>query len=126
VDGFGASYRGTKRKRTADISQKSEKHSDSQVADEREFSSDQSASDSNESEFQGFGDDSEDIETDGALPQSAVPVEKYIPPAARKAMTQVSAADEDPKLRKQVQGLLNRYDITSHSSCLIIGSPKRV
>jgi hypothetical protein len=126
VDGLGTSHRGTKRKRTAEISYRSKKRDDSEVADESAVSSDQTAGDSDESEFEGFGEDSEGVETDEASPQSVIPLGKYIPPAVRKAMMQESAPEQDPKLRKQVQGLLNRYDITSDWLCLTIDSQKRI
>ena len=61
-----------------------------------------------ESEFQGFSDAS-----DITKPSSTSTVSRlgnYVPPAARKTPAPLlSESEEDPRLRKQVQGILNRY-----------------
>jgi hypothetical protein len=60
-----------------------------------------------ESEFEGFSETSESAEQP-AQP-SVTPSGKYIPPAARKAQSvQLPTHQEDPRLQKQIQGVLNR------------------
>ena len=111
MENFRTSQRGTKRKRGGETNLITKSRRDVEVMDDDESTSYQE-DDSDESEFKGFGASSED---DGVTESSSkpppVPAGKYIPPAARKGMAQVSSAGEDPRLRKQVQGLFNRYDI---------------
>ena len=57
-----------------------------------------------ESEFKGFSDSSDSEPEEGSDPQSG----RYVPPAARKVQAALSTHEEDPRLRKQIQGMLNR------------------
>jgi hypothetical protein len=60
-----------------------------------------------ESEFEGFSETSESPNQPSQL--YVATSGKYIPPAARKSQqTLLPAQQEDPKLRKQIQGVLNR------------------
>ena len=63
-----------------------------------------------ESEFEGFSSPLDSPEVSKPAPQPVVPQGKYIPPAARKAQsTTLSSQSDDPRLKKQIQGLINRY-----------------
>ena len=57
-----------------------------------------------ESEFKGFSDSNE-FEEETAAEQ---PAGRYTPPAACKPQVHLPTHEEDPRLRKQIQGLLNR------------------
>ena len=62
-----------------------------------------------ESEFEGFSERSESAELTQPQPQLVMPSKKYIPPAARKSQpTPLPSRDHDPRLQKQIQGLINR------------------
>ena len=56
-----------------------------------------------ESEFKGFSDSTEFEETAAEQPAG-----RYTPPAACKPQVHLPNHEEDPRLRKQIQGLLNR------------------
>lgn len=64
--------------------------------------------DAEESEFQGFSDTSDSPEPVPSVP--IVPSGKYIPPAARKTQLAIPTQEQDVRLQKQLQGILNRYD----------------
>jgi hypothetical protein len=67
--------------------------------------------DDEESEFEGFSDTPESVEKES--PYLPAPTGKYIPPAARKANPpSLPAQQEDPRLKKQIQGILNRYPLS--------------
>ena len=60
-----------------------------------------------ESEFEGFSETSDSVEQPSQ--PSIKPSGKYIPPAARKAQqASLPTQQEDPRLQKQIQGVLNR------------------
>ena len=62
-----------------------------------------------ESEFEGFSERSDSPEISQSQPKPIVPAGKYIPPAARKSQpTPLPSQDHDPRLQKQIQGLINR------------------
>lgn len=108
LEGIGSTGRGTKRKRDSD-------KVITQVNAMFEFESGQSEDSDDElwhtdvteeSEFKGFSDN---IEASPSPVPPTVVSGKYIPPAASKPDTPaLPTKEEDPRLRKQVQGLLNR------------------
>lgn len=62
-----------------------------------------------ESEFEGFSERSDTLDVKDPEPEVAVPSVKYIPPAARKThSTPLPSQNHDPRLQKQIQGLINR------------------
>ena len=82
-----------------------------QSDDESDLSSQDS--DGKGSEFKGFSDTSDSPKS---IPSAPVdPAEKYIPPAARKAQPVVAPQEQDPRLQKQLQGILNRYHTKLHN-----------
>ena len=111
LEEIGSIGRGIKRKRGS-TSLEAMKQQNTSLAleidnSEELFNESDDAEDTDESEFQGFSDTSH-------APPSPEPLSasygKYIPPAARKSQTNVlPAKKEDPRLRKQIQGILNRY-----------------
>jgi hypothetical protein len=104
LDGIGTSKRSAKRKNEFET-KNPKKYQIVQSDDEGHLSSEDS--DADESEFEGFSDISGSPEP---IPSVAVtPSGKYIPPA-RKAQPAIMPQEQDPRLQKQIQGVLNRYD----------------
>jgi hypothetical protein len=94
---------------------KPEKVPDDEDNEEHNESSSDSADYNDESEFEGFSDP--DMTPDVTEPASVPTIHatsKYIPPSARKlqALEQSDTAD-DPRLKKQAQGIVNRYFLSN-------------
>jgi hypothetical protein len=120
LEGIGTSKRGVKRKSDFEprntttkyrITQANEAE-DTESGDSLEIDLDE------ESEFEGINDPSDSLgeatkssshDSQSSI-TSVVPTGKYIPPAARKTQPpSLPAQNQDPRLHKQVQGILNRY-----------------
>jgi hypothetical protein len=118
LDGIGTSKRGTKRKADSETS-KPTKYRIAQTDETEETEEDASDSegddDDEESEFEGFSDIPEPPVKES--PYLPAPTGKYVPPAARKANPpSLPAQQEDPRLKKQIQGILNRYTVSLSSN----------
>jgi hypothetical protein len=110
LEGLESFKRGTKRKADSETT-KPTKYRIAQTddtVDDEESSEDDSNIFDDASEFEGFSDASEAVQQKSA--PLVTPTGKYIPPAARKA-NPPSLPDQaqDPRLHKQIQGMLNRY-----------------
>ena len=109
LEGIGESKRGTKRKPDLAISG-SRKRRVMQEINSESSGNESSGMLEEESEFEGFSSPLDSPEVSKPAPQPVVPQGKYIPPAARKAQsTTLSSQSDDPRLKKQIQGLINRY-----------------
>jgi hypothetical protein len=89
------------------IAEEDSEEDEDELEDESESSGESDEDDlEEESEFKGFSDSSEsEPETAKA---SDTPSGRYVPPAARKEQPTLPTHEEDPRLRKQIQGMLNR------------------
>ena len=105
MDGISTSKRSTKRKNEFET-KSPKKYRITQSDDESDLSSEDSYAE--ESEFEGFSNTSGSPEPILSVP--VIPSGKYVPPAARKAQPVITPQEQDPRLQKQLQGILNRYD----------------
>jgi hypothetical protein len=102
------SNRGTKRKADLEIGDSTKKRA-LQESDGDSSDNGSLGELGEESEFEGFSDRSDSPEVSKPEPQPVAPQGKYIPPAARKAQsTALPSQSDDPRLKKQIQGLINR------------------
>jgi hypothetical protein len=119
LEGIGTAKRGVKRKGDFGAKQTAAKYRIAQAQSEEEDSSDDSSEIDfeEESEFEGISKISDSVDELSATPEApeilstsrAIPTGKYIPPAARKAQqSALPARNEDLRLHKQIQGVLNR------------------
>ena len=122
LEGIGTSTRGVKRKDNFESATTAAKYRVIEMKDEEGSSKSRSESDLEESEFDGISDTPEYVDDPSSNPahfdqtstNPAIPSGKYVPPAARQGQqSSVPAEGEDPRLHKQVKGILNRYNISS-------------
>jgi len=77
--------------------------------DDYEYDYEDSEALEEESEFEGFSERSDNPEVSHQKPEVVIPLGKYVPPAARKTQPPpLPSQDHDPRLQKQIQGLINR------------------
>jgi hypothetical protein len=117
LEGIGTAKRGVKRKSDFGAKQTATKYRIAETESEEDTSDDSSEMEfEEESEFEGISA-SDSVDELLATPEApeqlstsrAIPTGKYIPPAARKAQqSALPARDEDLRLHKQIQGVLNR------------------
>ena len=106
LEGISSTKRGAKSKSDFETKHTS-KYRIAQSEDDSPDNSDV-VDDTEESEFEGFSDSDPSEQP----PAAVVPSGKYIPPAARKTQPfLLSTPEQDPRLQKQIQGILNRYII---------------
>lgn len=108
LEGIGESKRGSKRKADLAISgsvkRRVMEESDTESSDNESLGMPEE-----ESEFEGFRHRPDSPEVSKPEPQPVAPQGKYIPPAARKAQsTTLPSQSDDPRLKKQIQGSINR------------------
>jgi hypothetical protein len=114
LDGIGTSKRGAKRKADSETS-KPAKYRIAQTDETEDASNSEGDDDDEESEFEGFSDATKPPVKES--PYLPAPTGKYIPPAARKANPpSLPTQQEDPRLKKQIQGILNRYTLSLSSN----------
>jgi len=133
LEGITSANRGTKRKRGADVASSKKRNSAvTPQSSEEETGSEDEESDldllegeksesdiSEDSTFKGFSSASEPSPPSTAALTAAIPTGKYVPPAARKAAQPTpNNPDQDPHLRKQLQGTLNRLSESNISTIL--------
>jgi hypothetical protein len=121
LEGIGSSQRGAKRKSEFETSKVTKYRIARSGAESEDSDGSSDASGimeiEEESEFEGFSDTSE---TPEETPVAIAPSGKYIPPAARKDQPPpLSTQVQDPRLQKQLQGILNRYAICLHLLTLV-------
>jgi hypothetical protein len=114
LEGIGTSTRGTKRKNDFSASKitkyRVKEPTDVTQPDHVSSESSDFESNSEESEFKGFSEasDNEIVEPVERSTTQVLPTGKYIPPAARSSHV-ASVKEDDQRLQKQIQGILNRY-----------------
>jgi hypothetical protein len=119
LEGIGTAKRGVKRKSDFGAKPTAAKYRIAEADSAEEDTSDDASGMEfeEESEFEGISETSDSADELSANTQApdqhsssyAIPTGKYIPPAARKAQpSALPARDEDSRLHKQIQGVLNR------------------